>query len=106
MLFKRLSFVDESLCKSRIKTKIFPIKQGVLYLGWHIYQKNNGKIILKVSSRTKRKYKRRLKMYQYKYKNKKISIYKINQKLNSQEAHLKFGNTYYFRKNNLSKFKL
>ena len=39
------------------KTKIFPIKNGVDYLGWHFYMTDTGKVIRKVKQSTKVKYK-------------------------------------------------
>ncbi|NCE97587.1 hypothetical protein [Emergencia sp. 1XD21-10] len=38
------------------KTQIFPIRNGVNYLGWHFYLTDTGKVIRKVKRQTKYKY--------------------------------------------------
>lgn len=43
------------------KTQIFPLKNGVDYLGFHFYLTDTGKVIRKVRTRTKKKYRKRLK---------------------------------------------
>ena len=80
------------------KTQIFPIKNGVDYLGWHIYLAVNGKIILKVRRQSKKKYKKKLKQIRYLYSLDLMEIKEIKQILASYRAHLSFGHTYKLRK--------
>lgn len=88
------------------KTEIFPLKNGVEYLGWHFYITDSGKLIRKVKKQTKYKFKRKLKYLQVSYANGDIGLDEINQILSSYLAHLSHGNTYKLVKNILSKFVL
>ena len=88
------------------KTKIFPIKNGVDYLGWHFYMTDTGKIIRKVKQSTKVKYKRRLRYFQKAYAEGKINYDEIKQALSSYRSHLSFGHTYRLQKKVLGSFVL
>ncbi len=88
------------------KTSIFPIKNGVDYLGWHIYLAESGKIIRKVKQQTKYKYKRKLKYFEKAYSNHSIKLLKISRVLSSYKAHLSYGNTYRLQKKILANFVL
>ncbi len=88
------------------KTEIFPLKNGVDYLGWHIYLTESGKIIRKVKQQTKYKYKRKLKNFQYAYANDNAELKEINQVLSSYRAHLAYGHTYKLQKKILFDFTL
>lgn len=88
------------------KTEIFPLKNGVDYLGWHIYLTESGKVIRKVKQQTKYKYKRKLKYFQRAYADGKIGLEEINQVLSSYRAHLAHGHTYKLQKKILGDFVL
>lgn len=88
------------------KTVIFPLKNGVDYLGWHIYLTENGKIIRKVRQRTKYKYKRKLKYFQKAYKDGAVNLEEIHQVIASYHAHMSYGHTYQLRKKIMSEFVL
>ena len=88
------------------KTEIFPLKNGVDYLGWHFYLTSNGKVIRKVKQQTKYKYKRKLKYLQSIYANGNAELSEINQILASYRAHLAHGNTYKLQAKILGKFVL
>ena len=88
------------------KTKIFPIKNGVDYLGWHIYLSQSGKIIRKVKQQTKYKYKRKLKYFQTAYSKNQLEFCYIMQVLSSYKAHLEYGHTYKLQSKLLSEFAL
>ncbi len=88
------------------KTEIFPIKNGVDYLGWHIYLTDSGKIIRKVKQQTKYKYKRKLKYFEKAYANNSIALPEINQTLSSYRAHLAYGHTYKLQKKIMENFVL
>lgn len=79
------------------KTEIFPIKNGVDYLGWHFYLTDSGKVIRKVKQQTKYKYKRKLKGFQKQgLLNRENEL--IMQTLMSYKAHLAHGHTYKLQK--------
>lgn len=88
------------------KTEIFPIKNGVEYLGWHIYLTETGKIIRKVKQQTKYKYKRKLKYFQKAYGDNRIDLAEINQVLSSYRAHLSNGHTYKLQEKLMNEFVL
>ena len=68
------------------KTEIFPIKNGVDYLGWHIYLTERGKVIRKVKQQTKYKYKRKLKYFQRAYANGNVELEEVNQVCQDQRG--------------------
>lgn len=76
------------------KTEIFPLKNGVDYLGWHIYLTDTGKVIRKVKQQTKYKFKRKLKRFRSAYADGDVELKEINQVLSSYHAHLTYGHTY------------
>lgn len=88
------------------KTKIFPMKNGVNYLGWHFYITENGKIVRKVKQSTKYKYKRKLKYLQNAYVSGDISYAEIKQIISSYNSHLSFGHTYRLRQSIFKDFVL
>lgn len=49
------------------KTQVFPLSQGVDYLGWHFYLSDTGKAIRKLRASNKRRFKRMLKAFSKKY---------------------------------------
>jgi len=79
------------------KTQIFPVKNGVEYLGWHFYLTTTGKVILKLKSTNKRRLKRRIKLLQKNYKNRMINFDDVKRSLVSTNGHLILGHTYRFR---------
>lgn len=76
------------------KTQIFPISEGVDYLGWHFYLSDTGKVIRKLRRSNKRRFKRRLKGFQKKYKNGELELAAIKRSLASYRGHLKHGHTW------------
>lgn len=98
-----LKIIKEDLVISRHletneKTKIFPIKNGVNYLGFHFYLTETGKVIRKVKRATAKKYKKKIKIMQKKYANNEIDLDDIKMVLNSYRAHLSHGNCYNLNK--------
>ena len=49
------------------KTQIFPIKNGVEYLGFRFFLSDSGKVFMKLKNQTKKKYKKRIKKLQEEY---------------------------------------
>lgn len=76
------------------KTQIFPIRNGVDYLGWNIYLTDTGKIVRKVRKQTKYKYKRKIKYFNYMYSIDGVELEEISQVLKSYHAHLSYEHTY------------
>ena len=88
------------------KTQIFPISQGVDYLGWHFYLTDTGKVIRRLRTSNKRRFKRRLKKFQKQYGRGEITADKIKQSLASYNGHLKHGHTWKLKKKVYGKFVL
>lgn len=88
------------------KTQIFPVINGVDYLGFHIYLSDSGKVIRKVKQQTKYKYKRKLKYMQYAYANNQMDLADIYQVITSYSAHLSYGHTYKLKQSLLKIFVL
>lgn len=85
------------------KTQIFPIKNGVDFLGFHFYLTDSGKIVKKLRRSSKVRFKNRLKQLQHDYKNGKIQFENIKMSLASYHGHLKHGHTYKLRSSILPK---
>lgn len=88
------------------KTQIFPISQGVDYLGFHFYLTNTGKVIRKLRTQRKIKIKRKFKSIQKKYKEGLVDIDYVSQMINSYNAHLTYGHTNKLWSHILNNFKL
>ena len=74
------------------KTAIVNIKEGFEFLGFR-YNIKNDRVILKVKNQTKRRFKRKLKLFKKLLENKKITINETTQVINSYLGHLKHGNS-------------
>lgn len=88
------------------KTQIFPICNGVDYLGFHFYMTKSGKIIKKVRTQTKKKYRKKLNLLKHEYARGECDLNEVQQIINSYEAHLSYGNTYCLRKKVMGEFAL
>ena len=88
------------------KTQIFPLKNGVDYLGFHMYLTLNGRVIRKVRQLTKKRYKKSLGYLSCSYAGKEKGLDEIKQVLSSYRAHLAHGDTYKLQKRVLGKFSL
>ena len=76
------------------KTQVFPLSQGVDYLGWHFYLTDTGKVIRKLRNSNKRRFKRRMKSFAEKYARGEITAEEIQRSLVSYNGHLKHGHTW------------
>lgn len=72
------------------KTKIDSIKNGIEFLGFNFYLKNN-KIIIKIRNNTKKKFKKRIKKLKLLKENDLISEKEYNMFLSSYRGHLSYG---------------
>lgn len=80
------------------KTHIFPLSQGVDYLGWHFYLTDTGKIVRRLRGSNKRRFKRRMKSFMKKYREGSITFDKIKMSLASYSGHLKHGHAWRLKK--------
>ncbi len=80
------------------KTQIFPIKNGVDYLGFHSYLTETEKVIRKIRRSSKKRMKRKIKKFKVKYENREMDYEDIKRSVNSWLGHAKHGNTYNLRK--------
>lgn len=83
------------------KTKIYSCKEGFEFLGFRYIIKNN-KVIMKVKNSTKKRFKRKIKVYNKLLKKDKLSEFDYNQVLASYKGHLSYGNTNNLVYSNLS----
>lgn len=73
------------------KTQIFPLSEGVDYLGWHFYLTDTGKVVRKRRRSNKNRFKRRLRSFRKKYEKGEIELEAIRRSLASYRGHLKHG---------------
>lgn len=97
---------DELLLEFNNKTQLFPIKNGVDYLGFHFYLTDTGKVIRKLRTSSKKKFKKRMKAYQIKYSQGEMELDDIKKSLAGFNGHLSCGHTYRLKKSVYSKFVL
>lgn len=95
---------DELLLEFNEKTQIFPIKNGVDFLGFHFYLTDTGKVIRKVRQSTKKRYKKRMKKLKEDYNSGKIELEDIKKVLPGFNGHLSRGHTYRLKKAVLNDF--
>lgn len=88
------------------KTQIFPIANGVNYLGFHFYLATSGKVIRKVRNAAKNRFKRSLKGMKKDFAAGSAEPAKIRQRLCSYLGHLRHGHTYRLRHKALGAFVL
>jgi retron-type reverse transcriptase len=79
------------------KTQIFPLQNGVDYLGWHFYLTDSGKVIRKLRNSNKKSMKKRFKRLARDYHEWKIDFDAIKRSTASTYGHLMHGNTYRLR---------
>ena len=80
------------------KTQIFPMSQGVDFLGWHLYLTDTGKVIKRLRTSNKKRFKKRMKYYQKRYAANNISFEEITRSVRSYNGHLQYGHTWKLRK--------
>lgn len=76
------------------KTQLFPVSEGVDYVGWRFYLTDTGKVIRRLRTSNKRRFKRRLKAFQKKYRSREMDFDAIKRSLASYGGHLKHGHTW------------
>jgi len=88
------------------KTQIFPISQGVDFVGFHFYPSDTGKVIKRLRTSRKRRWKRRLRKFRVMYRNSEKSLEEIRRSIISYRGHLKHGHTYKLNKKVMARFVL
>ena len=92
------AFVEDELkLELNEKTQIFPIRNGVDYLGWHFYLTETGKVVKKLRVSAKNRLKRRMKGLQKGYTDGKLDFDDVNRSIASTHGHLMHGHTYRLR---------
>lgn len=74
------------------KTKIYKSNEGFEFLGFRYIIKNN-KVIMKLNHKTKKRFKKKIKVLNELYNKKEISYKDYNQSIASYKGHLGYGNT-------------
>jgi len=74
------------------KTQIFPLRNGIDFLGFHTYLTDSGKVIRKVRKSSRDRMKRKLKKYAVMYENGVITEQKARESYQSWRAHAAHGN--------------
>lgn len=99
--------VEEDLkLKFNQKTQIFPIGEGVDYLGFRFYLTDTGKVIRKLRQSSKVRFEKRLKFIQKGYYKGTMELDDIKRTLASYNGHLAHGNTWGLKKSVYGKFVL
>jgi len=88
-------FLEEELkLKTNKKTQIFPLKNGVDFLGFHVYITNSGKVIRKIRTASKKAMKRKMKSFKKKYKEGEMAGDAIKRSYESWKGHASHGDCY------------
>ena len=77
------------------KTHIFPLKNGIDFLGFHTYLTDTGNVVQKVRKRSKDNVRRKLKKMKKKLDAGEITMEKINEFYTSWRAYVSSGDTYH-----------
>lgn len=80
------------------KTQLFPLKEGIEYLGFRFYLKNNGKVVRRMRSSSKKRCIRRLHKLKEDYTKGIIDSHDVKQCLASYNGHLKHEQMYCLKK--------
>lgn len=84
---------DELELKTNAKTQIFPIKNGVDFLGFHTYITRTGKVYRKIRRDSKERMKKKLRKFKILYRKGKISKEEIDRSYQSWKGHAEHGDT-------------
>lgn len=82
---------DELRLETNSKTQIFPIKNGVDFLGFHTYITKTGKVYRKIRRDSKEKMKKKLKKFNKLYEEGKITKESIDRSYASWKGHAEHG---------------
>lgn len=85
---------EELFLELNEKTQLTTIRNGVDYLGFHFYLSDMDKVIRRLRTSNKRRWKRRLKKFMGQYREGGVQIDEITRSIASYKGHLKHGHTY------------
>ncbi len=93
-LYSINEFVNTLELELNGKTQIFPVKNGVNYLGFHTYLTKDGKVIRKLKNQNKRNAQKKFKKMRKLLDEGKITEDKFNASYNAWKSHILHGNCY------------
>ena len=79
------------------KTQVFPIKNGVEYLGWRFYIDENGHVVRKMKAQSKTRMLRTLHRLENDYSLGLVDLDEVYQSIQSYFNHLSYGDTWKLR---------
>lgn len=94
-----IKYLDGLKLKLNHKSHVFPLRNGVDFLGFHIYLTESGKVIKKVRRDSKKRVKRKLKKFKEFYVSGERTKEQIEQSYKSWVAHASHGNCYHLIRN-------
>jgi retron-type reverse transcriptase len=97
-LRKMKELIHEDRLEFNEKTQIFPMSQGVDFLGWHLYLTDTGKVIKRLRTSNKKRFKKRMKNFQKRYAKNQVTFEEITRSVKSYNGHLRHGDTWHLRK--------
>lgn len=92
-------YLNECGLELNNKTQIFPLKNGIDFIGFHTYLTDTGKVVQKLRKRSKDNMRRKLKKFKKKLDANEMDIEKIQQIYTSWRAYAKYGDTYHLIQN-------
>lgn len=93
---KEIELIVEDIgLKLNQKTDIFPLRNGLDFLGFHTYLTESGKVIRKLRRKSKVNMRRKLKKFRFKYDAGEMEFERIRQSYQSWRGHASHGNCYY-----------
>ena len=81
------------------KTQIFPLKNGIDFLGFHTYLTSTGKAVRKVRAKSIDNMKRKIRKYRGLVDSGRMTLESVLQSYASWCGHISHGNTYHLRQN-------
>ena len=86
------------------KTQIFPLKNGVGYLGWHFYLSGTGKVVRRLRPSARVRFRRRLQYLRRGYEKRLVSLQAISLSMAAMCAHLAHGHAHGLAERALASF--
>ena len=81
------------------KTQIFPLKNGIDFLGYHSYLTESGKVVRKVRERSINNMRRKIRKYRGKVDRGEMTLEQVRQSYTSWIGHISHGNTHRLKQN-------
>ena len=81
------------------KTQVFPLKNGIDFLGFHTYLTSTGKVVRKVRAKSIDNMKRKIRKYRGLVDSGRMTLESVLQSYASWCGHISHGNTYHLRQN-------